>query len=431
MASQLILPLGLLAFLAISSPVSAGCTDGGGGGCGPPVGAKWDTWSMRASTYTYCFSGCAVDWFYNNTESLGLAKYAGVVGVDHYWTHQGMPCVDGQPQEFKLQDELALRWKAKFPDMRMLQYRILSAVPYDPVVQNKIESDPNAVVRWRHQPGSAAPGNGSVCYNYKSGCFNDPHRINDPANRCSFPIRAAAYNWSNPALGDWFLEQVVKPSMVHADGIWLDGIGPDNGAYMCSGVCCGFGAHNSPLNQQEIDDHCDAQAAATTRAQQWLITNGGWEAQKCFDYKAPKDGLPVAADAPAACAAKLQKMAAFAADHKNYRHVVAYGDRTGGRDGYDDATVAGTVAAFLLMRGQHWLFSIGPTGGGVPHSPRSPRDSGSLLPATARVLLSDYGKPTGPMAAVPGKPNVFRRAFERANVTLDCNSWTPTFDEEE
>ena len=46
------------------------------------------------------------------------------------------------------QDALTLKWKAKFPDLRMLQYRILSAVPYDMVVQNKITSDHDSVVRW-------------------------------------------------------------------------------------------------------------------------------------------------------------------------------------------------------------------------------------------------------------------------------------------
>ena len=35
-----------------AAAVKAGCTDGGSGGCGVPVGEKWDQWSMRASTYT-------------------------------------------------------------------------------------------------------------------------------------------------------------------------------------------------------------------------------------------------------------------------------------------------------------------------------------------------------------------------------------------
>lgn len=41
---------------------------------------------------------------YNNTKPLGLGTYGGVVGVDHYWTHQGMPCLNGEPQEFNKQD---------------------------------------------------------------------------------------------------------------------------------------------------------------------------------------------------------------------------------------------------------------------------------------------------------------------------------------
>lgn len=144
---------------------------------------------------------------------------------------------------------------------------------------------------------------------------------------------------------------------IHGDGIWLDGIGPDNGAYMCSGVCCGYGASNSPVTQPEIDSHCAAQAAATTQLQRWLIANGGWEAQKCFNYNAPSGhgdesdvtdmggfSLPSASDSPSSCASKLQHTATAAANHANYNFVVAYGSRTGGRAGYNDTTVAGTVA---------------------------------------------------------------------------------------
>ena len=108
-----------------------------------------------------------------------------------------------------------------FPTMRFLQYRILSAVNYDMAVQNKIQSDTNAVIRWRHAPGNASiPGNGSVCWNYISECFNDPHRINNVANKCGFHISAAAYNWTNPTLKDWYIKELIAPSLVHADGVW-------------------------------------------------------------------------------------------------------------------------------------------------------------------------------------------------------------------
>ena len=107
-------------FLALSliGVAAAGCTDGGGGGCGPPVGEKWDRWDMAGSTYTYCYQGCAVDWLYNNTKALGLNTFGGVVGVDHYWTHQGMPCLNGEPQEFVKQDTLTPKWKSMLPSMR-------------------------------------------------------------------------------------------------------------------------------------------------------------------------------------------------------------------------------------------------------------------------------------------------------------------------
>jgi hypothetical protein len=55
-------------------------------------------------------------------------------------------------------------------------------------------------------------------------------------------------------------------------------------------------------------------------------------------------------------------MAAWAANHSNYNTVVAYGSYEGGMNGYNDTTAAGAVAAFLIIRGQHWLFSIGVSG---------------------------------------------------------------------
>lgn len=241
-AAAVVLLLSTTALCAITGPgpavvVHAGCTDGGGGGCSPPVGAKWDTWAMASSTYTYCFRGCPVQWLINNTGALPH-RFAGVVGVDHYWSQQGMPCIGGQPQEFQHQNALTQQWKGHFPGMRVLQYRILSAVPYAEVVHDKMVSTPDWFVRWRHQPGTSQPGNGTICYNYISACFNDPTRINNPANKCSFEIRAAAYDWIQwRNITPWYISDVIAPSLEHADGVWLDGIGPDNGAYMCAGVC--------------------------------------------------------------------------------------------------------------------------------------------------------------------------------------------------
>ena len=112
-------------------------------GCSAPVGAKWDRWDMAGSTYNYCYKGCHVDWLIAHKAThpaLKLGAYAGVVGVDHYWTGQGVPCAaDGQPQEFDMQDALARHWKAEFPGgLRFLSYRIPSATAYDRVIQQKV-----------------------------------------------------------------------------------------------------------------------------------------------------------------------------------------------------------------------------------------------------------------------------------------------------
>ena len=106
----------LLICCVVVGVAQAGCDDGGTDGCAPPQGDKWDRWDMAGSTYTYCFGGCPIPWLIDNTKALGLGEYGGVVGVDHYWTHQGTPCVNGEPREFAAQGELARTWKAKFPN---------------------------------------------------------------------------------------------------------------------------------------------------------------------------------------------------------------------------------------------------------------------------------------------------------------------------
>jgi hypothetical protein len=61
------------------------------------------------------------------------------------------------------------------------------------------------------------------------------HEHDTDGFNCSWPIIAAAYDFSQQVVQDWFLENIIKPVMTVADGVWLDGDGPDNGAWMCSG----------------------------------------------------------------------------------------------------------------------------------------------------------------------------------------------------
>ncbi len=132
------------------------------------------------------------------------------------------PGSDGIPQEFALQDAFAAATKKTFPRAKVLEYRITDAVPYDPLVHDLIVNKPEYFVRWTHAPNN----NGSVC--------QMPYEENKTKGfNCSWPIIASAYDWSQPVVQQWFLENIVKPTLVVGDGVWLDGDGPDNGAYMC------------------------------------------------------------------------------------------------------------------------------------------------------------------------------------------------------
>jgi hypothetical protein len=69
-----------------SQAIPTQCPDPTSKGCAKP---NWPpVWAMRQSLYAYCYQHCPLDFFANHTQ---LGVFGGVVGVDHYWTQQGMP----------------------------------------------------------------------------------------------------------------------------------------------------------------------------------------------------------------------------------------------------------------------------------------------------------------------------------------------------
>lgn len=96
---------------------------------------------------------------------------------------------------------------------QVLQYRITDAVPYDPLVHDKMVSDPNLFVRWHHAPNN----NGSIC--------TVPAEHETQGFNCSWPIRAGAYDWSQAEIRDWYLDNIIKPTLRVGDGAWIDGDG--------------------------------------------------------------------------------------------------------------------------------------------------------------------------------------------------------------
>lgn len=190
--------------------------------------------------------------------------------------------------------------------------------------------------------------------------------------------------------------------------MWLDGDGPDNGAYQCSGSYS-WGKLPAPypaLNETEVDAFCAGEVRMWTAAHAWLFANGGMDGQVCFRFINSASALPARGDSPAACAGKLAALARTPGD----RAVAFASDRTGAR-GYSAANAAQTVAAFLLTRGPLWFFGVNQT-------------SDVIDDATAALLLSDYGNPMG---AMTNAASVFTREYEHATVALDCTTYMATF----
>ena len=192
-------------------------------------------------------------------------------------------------------------------------------------------------------------------------------------------------------------------------------------------------------SQSEIEQLAAAQMDVVTRGRRHILAQGGFD-MNCFSEE--NAALPKAGDGAQECGSKVLAMAAKAANHSWYSMVIAYGgiEGTARSHAYNDSTAKASVAAFLLVRGPHWLFAIGqhiacnpnayPGAEGYrPGSPQcDPASTNTLDPATAALLVTDYGKPLGLAHAVAGRPNVYSREYEKAAVTLDCATFTGTFD---
>jgi hypothetical protein len=195
-----------------------------------------------------------------------------------------------------------------------------------------------------------------------------------------------------------------------------------------------FDASNTPQNQSEINQTAALQTAIVAKGRSHILANGGFD-MNCLQPVVRS--MPHATDSPAECAAKVTSTAARAANHSWYDMVVAYGSIEGGAS-YNDSTAAASVAAFLLVRGQHWLFSIGESNQCNPKAfpgaegyrsgtPQCNASTNTMDPSTAALLVTDFGRPTELARPVGGKPNVFARKYQKATVTLDCNTFVGDF----
>lgn len=141
----------------------------------------------------------------------------------------------------------------------------------------------------------------------------------------------------------------------------------------------------------------------------WLYANGGLDPQACVNWITSSGLIPTRSDSPAACAAKIVALGAV----NSATQPVGYAsDRTGGR-GYTVDNAAQAIAAFMLARKEMWFFGV-------------LQSNNTLATEVAAHMLRDDGAPLGAMTRTG---NTFSRPYEKATVSLNCDtfeaSWTP------
>ena len=275
---------------------------------------------------------------------------------------------------------------------------ITDAVDYDPLVYNKMQTDPDFFVRFHHAPYD----NGSICLTSPKA------KTGRPGDNCSWEIRAAAYDWSQPRVREWYLDNIIKPTLAVADGAWIDGDGPDNGAYECSGSYA-WGRLRAPypaLNESEVDAFCEGEAAVVTAAQKYLISNGGFD-YNCFNFIT--SGLPDSKSNESSCAEAFETWIPRGANESD--PYVLYGSRTKGYR--DKGSLEQAAAFFYIVRGPYFWF-------GYPSRDDYSEDE-------AKTLLTDYGRPLGNGTRVDGPGVVYQRKYEKATISLNCTDYTASF----
>ena len=164
--------------------------------------------------------------------------------------------------------------------------------------------------------------------------------------------------------------------------------------------------HSYPANNAtEVTAFCAGERAAVAAAHAFLYANGGVDPQACVHYETAS--IPLRADSPAACAAKVRAAIALV---DTARSVGFASDRTGGKD-YTDDNVAAAIATFMIARKEQWYFGVLQT-------------TNNFTASTAALLLRDDGAPLGDATA---DGNVFSRRYDKATVSFDCNTFTATF----
>ena len=370
-----VLPL-LLVLLPVLAAADPGWPVGWGfakGGGFPPLPAGW-----AAAGYGGTLRDASVGFFLGNATGLDSPAELraevrfGVVGIG--WQINNVPSHHSHLESFELETAAAL--KATRPGVRVMVTRESEATTtlYDGARAKMM--DPKCADWWVQCGG--APCNGT----WNSPAGNTPKYF---------------FNFSNPDMADWWVNEFVGGVLKspHVDGVYFDS------APVAGPPQDGGGQGGGP-------GRADAQAAFD-RALKLIASHGGWasawnnDGQSLFPEGMEPDAHDYSLDA---CSSLVRE----------WIDIGRNTDRTLQVQTGTDTPRNETLAAFLIARGESAVLEF----------PISGTYGDASVYGFPAIMDVDFGTPMGDGIEV--HPEVFRREWSKATVTLDCRDLSSTFD---
>ena len=254
-----------------------------------------------------------------------------------------------------------------------------------------------------------------------------------PCGEYLFDWRAANTSINGQTLLEWVLEEVIGgPTGVDCPDIF--GLFIDD--FWCSNIINGTGNCNDPVQgPTEIDPHSQADMGLSD--QDIADITAGWlqamtaAQQRILDAKAytwslipgqdNANAMPVIVD-QGSCAARLEE--ACGPNNRWQTAPLMHGIGMGNGNG-TLPTLDADIASFLLMRGP-WAF----TGAGVwgMSWPTGQTWNANNTPTPRPPqMAADYGEPLDPLCSKVSA-GVFTRRYSKTTITLDCSTYTATFE---
>ena len=229
-----------------------------------------------------------------------------------------------------------------------------------------------------------------------------------PGGQCDCGcVPCGYYIWDhrNASLRAWLVSYAAGATSVEdpsIDGVFLDDYWAAPGGPAESGkhILADIG-----LSPQDVVDISDGFVLSTKSVQQAVLDKGGYVWQLFSPGHGTTGSDPVGG--AAGCAAALR---ARCVRNDTLQHSALMMNA-----GKTSADFMPNLAAFLLIRGPYAWF--GNAWQGCDN-----------IPARRPEVDRDYGTPTGACAETHSGSGVFTRSWTRADVTVDCNTWTGKID---